>query len=126
MLINGVNCDTYAHVDNKLAGETVIFSLSGRENYLVVVYLYVNGQPFAVNMALTSECCIKKVTAGIDEEKTTIPASIGTSGEIIVPIPVAFRADGNNLLCEINISGTDGENCEFRYKSTNFRVSIIE
>lgn len=125
MLINGVNCDTFAHVDNKIAGETVIFNLEGRRNFFIVVYLYVNGEPFPVSGSLTAECCIRDLsTAG--ETKTTITASIGTGGEIIVPIPVSFRVDGKNLLCEINISGTDMLNRDFRYKSTNFRVSVIE
>lgn len=124
MLINGVSCDTFAHVDRKLAGETVFFNLNGRRNFFIVVYLYVDGKPFPVSSSLTAECCVKDLSAG--ENKSTISASIGTGGEIIVPLPVSFRIDGKNLLCEINISGTDVLNRSFRYKASNFRVSVIE
>ena len=126
MLINGVRCDTFAYVDNKLTGETVLFELEGRRNFFVTVFLYADGQPFPVSSSLAAECCVTPSRLDPDATKTTITCTIGTSGEIIVPIPVALRVAGTNLFCEINISGTDNLNRDFRYKASSFRLAILE
>lgn len=119
--INGVLCDAFAHVDSRTVSDTVRFSLSERENYLLTVFLYCDKKPFPVNTSLTAECCIKGKT-----EKQTVDCSVDASGAIIVPIPTAFCISQEILSCEINISDSADGSESFRYKSADFIVAVIE
>ena len=119
--INGVLCDAFAHVDSRTVSDTVRFSLSEREDYLLTVFLFCDKKPFPVDTSLTAECCIKGNT-----DKQTVNCSVDASGAIIVPVPTAFCVPQEILYCEINISGEDTDGASFRYKSADFIVAVIE
>lgn len=119
LLINGVNCDAFAHIDKRTASNTVRFSLSERKNALITAFLFCDNKAFPVSAAVTAECCIKGI-----ESKQTVSCSIGTSGEVIIPIPVEFLYEDEYLSCEINISGIDSDNLAFRYKAASFMVAV--
>lgn len=121
LLINNVKCDAFAHIDKRTVSNTVRFSLSEREDSLITAFLFCNDKAFPVATSLTAECCIKGV-----ENKKTVNCSIGSSGEIIIPIPDEFRVVHESLSCEINISGVDSDNLAFRYKAANFIVAVTE
>ena len=124
MLINGVECDTYAHIDRKLSGETIIFNIGGDKNS-ITAYLLFDWKPFFVNGDLEAECCIKDVDSGFGNDRVTVSATIGAGGEITFVIPSSYKVDGKNLYCEINISGIDNNGNAFRYKASNFRVHVM-
>lgn len=121
--INGVDCDTIAYLDDKSTGETVTFRLTGRTNYDIVVYLFADGKPFPVSQSLTAKCCVTKARLKHSYEKTDINCTIGAHGEIVFAIPQALRV-ASLLFCEIRVTGTDQDNNDFIYKSSNFRVAI--
>lgn len=121
LLINNVQCDAFAHIDKRTVSDTVKFSLSERTNSLITAFLFCDDKIFPLSKTVTAECCIKGIA-----NKETVNCSIGTSGEIIIPIPEEFRTDGESLSCEINISGTDGDNLAFRYKAASFIVAVTE
>lgn len=58
-LINGVPCDTFAHVDNRQVSDTLLFSLSERNERSITSFLYCDGKPFPVSEGLTAQCYIK-------------------------------------------------------------------
>ena len=122
MVINNVQCDIFAFVDEDKTSGLFQFSLSQMNNMNVVVYLYADRKPFPVSNKLTAECCIKKD----NYEARTISCSIGDGGEIIVPIESVYRLNGNVLHCEINISGVDSKEKPFRFKAATFVVAITE
>lgn len=119
LLINNVKCDAFAHIDKRTVSNTVKFSLSERTDSFVTAFLFCDDKVFPVSKTVTAECCIKGV-----ENKLTVNCSIGTSGEVIIPIPEQFRVEHENLSCEINISGIDGDNLAFRYKAASFIVAV--
>ena len=119
--INGVLCDAFAHVDSRTVSDTVRFSLSEREDYLLTVFLFCDKKPFPVGTSLTAECCIKGNT-----DKQTVNCSVDVNGAIIVPVPTVFCVPQEILYCEINISSEDTDGDSFRYKSADFIVAVIE
>lgn len=121
LLINNIKCDAFAHIDKRTVSNTVKFSLSERDDSLIVAFLFCDDKVFPVSTTVTAECCIKGV-----ENKMTVNCSIGNSGEIIIPIPDEFRVVNERLSCEINISGVDSDNLAFRYKAANFIVAVTE
>ena len=181
MLINGAVCDTFAHIDRRITGETVALKLLGRDSHEALTpeeladlierielalnpedgilymlkseelgvgnaiildpntgmielamdasiraYLFADGQPLPIDTRLTAECCITEVRRDPEASKVTVECTIGSHGEVIVPIPAALCIAGKTLYCEINISGTDKRGDHFRYKASSFRVSVIE
>lgn len=121
LLINNVQCDTFAHVDQRTVANTVKYSLSERNGTPVVAFLYCDGKALPISTAVTAECCI----IGIND-KETVDCNVGTSGEIIIPIPISLRRSGESLSCEINISGMDDDGLTFRYRAANFAVAVVE
>ena len=119
LLINNVKCDAFAHIDKRTVSNTVKFSLSERDDSLIVAFLFCDDKAFPVSTTVTAECCIKGV-----ENKKTVNCGIGASGEIIIPIPDEFRVENERLSCEINISGVDGDGLNFRYKAASFIVAV--
>lgn len=119
LLVNNVKCDAFAHIDKRTVSSTVKFSLSEREDALLTAFLFCDDKVFPVSTMVAAECCIKGV-----ENKMTVNCSIGASGEIIIPIPDEFRVENERLSCEINISGTDREGLNFRFKAASFIVAV--
>ena len=119
LLINGVKCDAFAHIDKRTVSNTVKFSLSERDDALITAFLFCDDKVFPVSTTVTAECCIKGI-----ENKLTVNCSIGVSGEVIIPIPEEFRKEDERLSCEINISGIDEDNLAFRYKAASFIVAV--
>lgn len=120
LLINDIKCDAFAHIDRRTVSDTVKYSLSERDDALITAFLFCDDKAFPVSTSLTAECCIKGINS-----KMTVNCSIGTSGEIIIPIPNVFRVEDESLSCEITISGTDGDGLDFRYKAASFIVAVI-
>lgn len=119
LLVCGVTCDAVAHIDRRTVSDTVVFSLSKRKNSSITVFLFCDGDPFPISDQLTAECCIKN-----DSGKITASCYIGQTGEVIIPIPTELQKQGQSLSCEVNISGVDDDNLDFRYKAANFIVAI--
>lgn len=122
-VINGVECDTYAYLDDKQTGETVTFDLEGRRNFYITVYLCADRKPFPVAHDLDIECCFTKSRLDKSMTKTIVECSVGPQGEIIVPIVEELRAPGL-LFCEISVQDT-ASNDDFIYKASDFRVAIV-
>ena len=121
LLINGVKCDAFAHIDKRIVSDTIKFMLHERTDALLTAFLFCDNVPFPIDTSLSAECCIRGI-----HEKETVPCSVGESGEIIIPITEKFRTDGEYLSLEVNISGIDDEGLSFRYKAASFMVAIIE
>ena len=125
MMINNTLCDTFAYIDEKRTGETVLFRLTGRSDFSIAVYLYANGKPFPVDLSMTAECCVTEKRYDTNAAKTMFPCRIGRSGQVYVSVPSGMRTAGKNFFCEINISGTDDSNQIFRFKASSFRLVIL-
>ena len=121
LLINNIKCDAFAHIDKRTVSDTVEFSLSERRNSSLTVFLYCNDKVFAVPSYLITECCIKGIN-----NTMTVNCSVGSAGEIIIPIPDGFHTNQERLSCEINVSGVDDDGRSFRYKAASFLVAITE
>ena len=119
--INGVMCDTYAHLDQRRVGNTVRVSASDVASHTIVAFLYCDNIEFPVasDAGLVASCWIRHNTG-----KDSAGCCIGERGEIIVPLPESLCTEGQNLMCEININGTSsGE--PFRYKAFEFCVAVV-
>ena len=123
-VVNGVECDTYAYIDDKETGETVKFYLTHRANYNIIVYLFADQKPFPAPAGATIECCATTSRQDVHTPKTTFGCSRGTNGEITVPIPEGLRTP-SILFCEINVSGTGEDNHPYRFRAADFRVAIM-
>lgn len=119
--INGVMCDTYAHLDQRRVGNTVRVSASNAASHTIVAFLYCDNKVFPVsaNAELTASCCIKHYNGKIFTE-----CSIGNSGEIIVPLPDELCTVGQILSCEINVHGISDRE-PFRYKAFEFFAAVV-
>lgn len=119
--INGVMCDTYAHLDQRRVGNTVRVSASDVASHTIVAFLYCDNKefPIASDAGLEVSCWIKHHSG-----KTSTKCHIGHNGEIIVSLPDELCTDGQVMMCEINVSGiSDGET--FRYKAFDFCVVVV-
>ena len=119
--INSVMCDTFAHVDQRKVGETVRVSVSNIATHTIIAFLYCDNHIFPVSKdaGLAASCCIRH-----NGGKTTAECYIGNNGEVIIPLPEFLCTNGQNLLCEINITGTSDGN-SFRYRAFEFRAAIV-
>lgn len=122
--VNGVKCDSFAYLDDKSTGETISFDLTGRVNFNLIIYLFADGKPFPLDESLDIECCV--TTSRLDQSatKTIVVCSVGSHGEIILPIPPELRTPAI-VFGEIRVSGTDQDNNAFFYKASDFRIAII-
>lgn len=57
--INGVSCDTFAHIDSRQVSDTFPFSLSKKIEKTFTTFLYCAGNPFPVSKKHVAQCCIK-------------------------------------------------------------------
>lgn len=119
--INNVECDTFAHLDQRQVGGTVRVSEVDAVSHTVVAYLFCDGKEFPVSASagLTASCCVR-----YNDGKITIECIIGDKGEIIIPLPDTLCTDGQRLMCEINIDGTSA-NESFRYRAFEFYVAVV-
>lgn len=119
--INGVMCDTYAYLDQRRVGNTVLVSASNVASHTIVAFLYCDNKefPVAADVGLAASCWIKHRCG-----KTSTECRIGTNGEIIVPLPNELCTDGQVLMCEINVNGTSNGK-PFRYKAFDFCAAVV-
>ena len=122
LMINGISCDTYAHIDRDIAGDTIYINLNDDPSSSVTAILYENNKikPLFEEEGVDIECYIMG-----NSESTLVTCELGDDGQIVVPIPSDFLVDNENLLCEICVSSTANNN-SFRYKAMCFRVAIID
>lgn len=126
--VNGVECDTFAYVDDRRTGETVVWSATNRDRYLLCVYLFSNGNPMplANGPDVSVECYLAENGNAQSPEISMEDCFVGHHGEIYVPVKSKYRIPGKVYYCEINVIGSVGEEDESRFKASNFRLAFIE
>lgn len=124
--INDVTCDTFTHIDDKRTGETVAYFASDHPNGTITVFLFVNGKPWPLGAGCTAQCCMINAHDSIDGTTYTAQCTIGSSGEVIIPLPSAVLVEGKTLFCEIVVSFASSATEQAIYRTANFRVVICD